>query len=558
MPDLRESLQGSDLGRLRIIAELWDLDLNAPDARVGVQRLAQLMLDEAALQTLVSELAAPAQAALADLLQNDGRLPWALFSRRHGGIREMGPGRRDRERPYAHAPTPTEMLWYRGLIGRAFFDAGATPEEYAYIPEEMIPLLPELAGNTPPLLGRPASPSERAFMIPADDHIVDHACTLLAALRLELPAEAMSSLWQGNPTPALLQRLLNIAGLIDAAGQPLAEPVRAFLECERGEALALLWRAWLDSTEFNELRLLPGLNAEGEWENDPLAARKAVISFLPYTSQGRIVDERLVGQAAYWSLGSLVSAVHQSEPDFQRPLGDYESWYLRDLATGDYVTGFENWERVDGALIHFILSGPLHWLGVLDLAAPAEGAAPAAFRYSRWATHLLQGQPPPGLVKEDAPIIARSDGKLWAPRRAPRSARYQLARFCDWAGEKEDGYAYQATPAALERARSHGLKVGHLLGLLRRYAESVPPALARALERWDEKGTEVRFQRLLVLRLSSPELLQTLRSSRAGRFLGALLGPTAVAVNANALPKVMEVLTELGYLSEVELEGGKD
>ncbi len=53
-----------------------------------------------------------------------------------------------------------------------------------------------------------------------------------------------------------------------------------------------------------------------------------------------------------------------------------------------------------------------------------------------------------------------------------------------------------------------------------------------------------------MLRVGSPELLRTIRESRAARFLGDPLGPTTVIVKAGAGEKVLEVLTEMGYLGE--------
>ena len=79
-------------------------------------------------------------------------------------------------------------------------------------------------------------------------------------------------------------------------------------------------------------------------------------------------------------------------------------------------------------------------------------------------------------------------------------------------------------------------------------------SLAKTLERWERKGTEARFQRLTVLRLASPDLLNTLRTSRVARFLGDPLGPTAVIVQAGAVEKVLAFLAEQGYLGEVELD----
>ena len=74
-------------------------------------------------------------------------------------------------------------------------------------------------------------------------------------------------------------------------------------------------------------------------------------------------------------------------------------------------------------------------------------------------------------------------------------------------------------------------------------------------ERWEERGRgDAILENLLVLRLSSPEVLEALRKSRAARFLGDPLGPTAVIVNPGAAEKVLTILAELGYLGEAHLE----
>jgi hypothetical protein len=253
-------------------------------------------------------------------------------------------------------------------------------------------------------------------------------------------------------------------------------------------------------------------------------------------------------------MSAFVEAVHQEQPDFQRPAGDYDSWYIRHQESGQFLRGFENWEQVDGAVIRYMLLGPLHWLGILELAAPGADASPAAFRYSAWANALLMGAPPEGVEMEDDSFLISSDARIRVPRLVPRTARYQLARFSEWEDEREDAYLYRLTPASLERAREQGLRVIHLLTLLRRYALTVPPSLVKALERWQEVGSEARLERVLILRLKTPEMLHMLRASRAARFLDEPLGPTTVIVKPGAKDKVLGILAEMGYLGEADLE----
>ena len=122
MPDLMYSLQGRDLSHLRMVAELWGVDLKAPDSRSGRQALVKTLLNPISVEDNLELLPDVARSALDELLRNDGRMPWSLFTRRFGEVREMGPARRDREQPHLNPKSVVEALWYRALVARAFFD----------------------------------------------------------------------------------------------------------------------------------------------------------------------------------------------------------------------------------------------------------------------------------------------------------------------------------------------------------------------------------------------------------------------------------------------------
>ena len=543
MPNLVQSLQGQDTGFLEIVARLWGVEFVSSTKETTAEFLAAQLIDQKLLVEIVESLPADARSALRDLTHSAGRLPWMLFTRRHGAVREMGAGRRDREQPFEKPVSPAEILWYRALLARAFFDTPSGPQEFAYIPSDLLPLLPLSQNASDQPLGRSTTPAERAYQQPATDRILDDACTMLAALRISLPIDEtlLSSFTPSYPlTSSSLTALLSTAGLLDSQDVPLSAPTRAHLESGRAEALVQLVHAWLESVTFNELALIPQLILEGEWANDPLTARRTILKFL----------SRLPADA-WWSLKAFVSDIHRLQPDFQRPAGDYDSWFIRQRRTGDYLRGFEHWDLVDGELIRFTICGPLHWLGIVDLASPAPGEPVSAFRFSSWAMPLLQGSAPQGLADEEDKIYARSDGRLRLSRHVPRPVRYQVARFCIWDGMKDDFYRYQITPASLERVRHEDLQVAQFLALLRRHTSAMPPVLIKALERWEAHGTQARIERLLVLRVASPDILQELRASRAARFLGDPLGPTAIVVKPGAAEKVFAALAEMGYLGSI-------
>jgi len=552
------------------VAEIWGLELSSPDTRSALGELVSVLLDPVKFEDNIKLLPPEAQTALNELYNNSGRIPWAQFTRRFGIVREMGAGRRDREKPHKDPTSPAEILWYQALVSRAFFDTITGPEEFAYIPADLMRLLPMAMEKTAVSLGRPASPAEYAHLILTSDHILDDTCTLLAALRLGLPLDALPPFYSANISPEssisksagvqsplplpssahqlvylppTLQQLLASAGLLDASGIPLPEPTRTFLEAIRGEALLQLVSAWLSSQSFNELRIIPGLRSEGEWENVPLRTRQVVLEFLS-----------TVPADTWWNLNAFIYDIKQHAPDFQRPAGDYDSWFIQDEKTEEFLRGFSNWDKVDGKLIRYFITGPMHWLGLIDLAAPSPVDPVSAFRHSAWSAVLLKGIAPEGFKAEEAKFYVRGDARLRIPRSTLRSVRYQVARFCLWEEEEAEAYRYRLTPDSLARARLQGLRINQLVLLLRRYASTVPPNLVKALERWEERGAEAHLERMLVLRVRSPELLHELRVSRAERFLGDPLGPTTIAVKPGAWEKVLGILAEMGFLGEWTIE----
>jgi hypothetical protein len=542
MPDIQRTLQGNDLGFLKMVAGTWGIDLVAPDVHTALPLLVNALLNRSLVLEIIEGLPGEARHALEAVQQGEGVMPWAMFTRRFGEVRAMGAARRDRERPDLKPASPAEILWYRALIGKAFLGLTAEPQEYAYIPEDLLDLIGPLSESSQSPLGRPASPGETAHVIPASDRVLDHACTLLAALRMGMNVDALETSTWNIPARAL-RGLLYSAGLVDAQWMPIPEPARAFLEAPRGQALVELSRAWMDSQSFNELRMLPGLAFEGEWRNDPATARQSILDLLTHLPEDQ-----------WWSLPAFVSGVSERQPDFQRPAGDYDSWFIRRESDGTFLRGFHTWDEVDGALVRFLITGPLHWLGIFDLAAPSAGAAPTAFRHSGWGQALWHGSPP-DLPKEVAQARASSEGLIRMPPLAPRAARYQIARFCQWETESPQEYRYRVTPGALERARAQGLRTSHLVSLLRKYASGpLPPNLLSALERWEKLGTQAHTERPILLRVSSADILAALAKTPAGRHLSETLNPTTAIIRPGGEDAVLRALAEMGYLPERKSE----
>jgi hypothetical protein len=538
MPYLYHTFLKYDIGHLRIVARLWGLELESNDADPAAEELAAALLDPEPVRETMEILPPDASSALKTLAASNGKMEWSSFARRFGEIREMGAGKRDRERPHLKPISSAETLFYFGFLAKAFFDSDKGAQEFAYIPEDLLELLKlegfeEKKGEP---LGRPATPVERTFEIPASDYILDDATTLLAALRLGR---------SDFQTDVQLSALLTTAGLLKKE-IPQAEKVKAFLEAPRADALKLLVDAWKSSQTFDELRLIPSLICEGEWKNQPQVTREFLLDLV-----------NVIPQNKWWSIPAFIRAIKEKYPDFQRPAGDYDSWFIKRASDGQYLRGFAYWDQVDGGLVKQFIH-VLHWLGVADLAAPEEGKDAAAFKIqSKFEGDALsesKGQKSdlrPSTF--DRKITVTSNGKITVSRFFSRAVRYQISRFCEWEEPKLDEYHYQVTARSLSHAKAQGLQAGQLLALLVKYTNAaVPPALVKAFKQWEAHGTEARVKNLLVLRVAKPEIVDELRKSKAGKFLGEVLSPTAVVIKNGAESKVLAALAEMGLLAEIE------
>jgi hypothetical protein len=328
--------------------------------------------------------------------------------------------------------------------------------------------------------------------------------------------------------------------LVSEKGDVDPEQIRSFLESSREAALVQIVNNWMDSGQINEMDFVPGLTIEGMLDHNPMKTRKFLIdqiSFIP--------------SDLWWNLESFVHYIFQTNPDFQRPAGNYDTWYIKDSKTGEYFRGFENWQPIDGAYIRFMISGPLHWLGLIDLSSSDPENQPVAFKCSNWYLDLLSNKSPKETKTKEEKITIDSYGKIMIPVRFSRAIRYQISRFCDWGGRSKDNYIYTISPKSLNRAKDQGLKVNHFLKLVQSgLTHPFPPKLKHALEKWEQKGTQVYFSEVVLLRVDEPETLTELQATPANKFIQAILNPNTAAIKPNGMDQIRKTLIELGFFSE--------
>jgi hypothetical protein len=595
---LRESLVDYDMALLRALAEMRGALLTSNHQTTAADELAAQLVSPASVAIACADLSPAEAEALAELQAAGGWMEAPRFERRYGAVRPMGPGRLERERPWLAPANPAEGLWFRGFTFKGFRQTESGPVEVVYLPSDLLALLPVAPAARAAFALAPAA--EPRTIQPAGGDLVEDVFSLLVYVRnhdvrpgtgdtLRLKdlqavnalcvAPVAAAAAAGDDRLALVVRLGRAAGLVSVAqerpaphlppGRPKesaglalnTERVRGWLQATPAGRLAGLQAAWRDDPDWNDLWHVPTLRPQptGGWKNDPLLARRKVLGFLAGCQP-----------AKWYRLDDFVAAVKAADPDFQRPDGDYTTWYLHDLR-GQSLMGFEHWDEVEGALLRSLISGPLHWLGMVDLGHDEEAGPPVAFRLAGGDALVIVAPGPRAASRSEArgspsksgdqvpkgrgepvpaPMTVDDDCTVRVPWEASLYDRFQLARFADLVQRGAGEIIYRLSPASLARARRQGISAEQVSSFLARVAgQPLPAKAAQAMLRWHKRSGAIRLERGVILRVDAPETLAALRRQPAlAPLLGEALGPAAVLVPQANIQRVRRWLVEQGYM----------
>jgi hypothetical protein len=567
---LLESLVDYDITLLNALASVRGAALTSRHQFDAVKELAAQLAMPTSVAIAVADLGADESRALAALQAAGGWMESHRFARQFGSVRPMGPGRLMRDRPWLSPSNPAEGLWYRGLVFQGFRPADSGVVEVIYIPEDLLALLPLPAPESSPAL---ASADVPAYIQSAANALMEDVFSTLIYVRnhtVRLDAagdisprnlQAINSLCL-HPVPAddltaapganrlvFILHLCQVARLIVEHERRLTvnpDPARAWLQSPPRRRLFILQTAWREDRDWNDLQHVPSLKLQPTgWKNDPLLARQAIVRFLA-----------VLQPLTWYRLDDLVAIIKARNPDFQRPDGDYSTWYILDRQDQPLM-GFEHWDEVEGALIRYLATRPLHWLGVVDLGHTGGQAVPMVFRLTESSAYVLGQAELPAEETGASAQPTRREGFTIGDNFAVRAAqdanlydRFQLARFADFVGREEGDAVYCITPGRVALAMRQGVTFEQIKAfLLRTTNGQVPDYVLDALKRWQTGGAVARLERALVLHVDTPETLSALRDDPSiGPLLGEATGPQSALIPADHERQVRRWLTEHGYL----------
>ena len=565
MNSLHRFLIDYDMAMLRVLARNRGVTLTTNRQAEAADQLAASLSEPLSVRTARARLSPEAHSALEAILAVGGRMRVPHFSRLFGPMRLIGPGRLEREAPWEEPYSPAEELWYAGLIFRAFSEDKGGVGEFIFVPDELWPLLAKPPVERPTFtleaIPAPARPLDAGGAL-VDDlfaylvYLQNHDVRPYADGRLgqrDRSALRRRLYDAGERRFALLQHLAARLGFVQRQGETLgldASPVKRWLTATPADQLAALQEAWRDDPTWNDLCRVPSLDCdlEAPWRNDPVTTRRALLALLARCP----LD-------TWWSLSSFVAKVKELDPDFQRPDGDYTSWYIRSGVTKEYLSGFESWDLVEGALIADLLTGPCHWLGIV---ACGHEQTDVACRLTQSGARFL------GMVHDkpehppQKPIIVQPDFGVEIPPPVSLYTRFQVERFADPlgpspTGQSQESHIYRLTVGSLARALQRGIRVEQVVAFLQQAGERpVPANVVGQLRLWADRLGQVQLEEVALLRVKNERVLKELSVLPETRSLITnVLSPTSALIRRQDLPRLRKELRALGYLPPEEPAG---
>ena len=541
MPTILETIAEYEPDLLMMIAENWGIDLEIDQKNNIAEQVAHLILGSNDIEELTGYLPENIAAAIDKIIIKGGKINWEQFTREFGEFREMGAAKREKERPHQTPHSVSEYLYYRGLIGRGFFESVHGLREFAFMPDEFIRLIKSNKFNQENSSISSISDKKIINIQHCEDRLLDHACTFLALARMGKSPKAQQF---QNPSidGDFLLKILSETDFFDNGQIAKPELLKKFLEAQRAESFSLIVKLWMESSSINELDYLKDVECEGGWKNYPAKNRLELLNW---------IDE--LSNRQWYLTNDLVAWVQKNHPDFIRTGGEYESWIIRNSKSGDYLRGIENWDQVEGNYLRFMINGPLFWMGILKTGFSVHNHH--CFRKTDWAESLIKHKKVLYKANLKTNFVLEKAGRITVDRLFPLHIRYLLARFCEFINHRGDHYVYHITPSSLQFAQDQGLKISQISNLLKKFgSKPLPPNLLEALEGWEKNHIEAKFKYTVLLTVHSPDIISDLMKSPHRRYVLEQNNPTCVVITQKGIPYIRAWLMELGIFSEVTIE----
>lgn len=339
------------------------------------------------------------------------------------------------------------------------------------------------------------------------------------------------------------------------------------------ERTSLLVNAWLKMSAPTELHLIAGTAGPLELHYNPSLAgwwspqqpHVAAVRRRIYRLLIRDLDDGEAVSAAWRDPDSLVELCRKLEPRLLQgeAATSREAWWFVDPRRSQErlkLSEKRDWQFIWRAVVAAILAGPMHWLGLVELAPGNHG--PVGFRPLPALRGFGELEAKEGF---DAPLAGsftfapdpedgdrgRAPGSIIVPAGTPAEAAHRtLALLGELADASPAGLCYRLTTNRVREQFDLGLTIRDLVRVLESHAGgSLPDELRATLERWwSGFGTIRLYDDITLIELADDLLLaELLATSTLGSALVHTFSPRLIAVDPTMVDGILADLTRFGH-----------
>ncbi len=345
--------------------------------------------------------------------------------------------------------------------------------------------------------------------------------------------------------------LMKLGLLSERRGTLLAAPAESFFSLPLLERARRCYHVWLDTTFWNELAYTANIILRpGPAPLDP--AHEEVVS-----SRKQVMERLLAEHVGEWyEFSTFITRTRLYSPYllFPRQIGTRAerytagnnpyNWDFR-LRRG-WLTPREGWYLVEGGFIHALISGPLHWLGLVNVDADH----PNAFRLVPDLALITSETPLEIQEPSWGRLIVQPNFEVIALAPVSEALLLHLDRFAERI-RLEHIAQYRLTKASVTQAIQSGLHAETIQHILEQAAGGpIPQNVQYSLMEWERQARRIELWcDVTLLEVDDVALLdQLLADAETRNLFGRRLAPSLVEVLADQLPVVQEILWQRDYL----------
>ena len=371
-----------------------------------------------------------------------------------------------------------------------------------------------------------------------------------------------------NPLLWFMRRILTALDEFEGLGGEPFVAVREesqLLTMPIAERIKKVFDTWRYSGAWNELGRLP-LDKQGydskrdmgqEAPPEMAAARDALL---------RMMARLVAGHADEWvSTNSLIGQMRRQHYEFLFPRSKrkgYSSYYTpySSISANPYNIAFPavrdeamGWTLVEQGFIVEILTGPLHWMGLVELGyntgeQTGENAMPASYRLTDTGAWLLGIGEQPLFVESGGRLVVQPNFTILAMEPINDLVLIDLDRFADVQGG-DLAIVYQLTRESLYRGQQQGWDASRVMAFLEQH-QGAPVAtnVRRTLEEWQLQHQRITIHRSAIVVQFADEESQTQTHEAIGEFEPRNLGNHFAIVQKGEAKALVAALRTAGWM----------